>query len=436
MTKSVRVINFIFIIFFLLAAPMVTYAKDIPPTPENDNTSLYNFFFNYYKKTPDIQIDFKPSETYETPANQTIEQPAPPASKSSYQAIEQSSYQAIELQSDQTNKPSITFGDLLKNSAVSEISITPTPTINNSPIASKSAMIAEILAQLEESYRERPRPTLTPFIPVPTLIAGVREIVESNQAIERSSYQYIKNQAVGQATNYSRLSGIPQAAGQLTINKSHYTIALLGDSMVDTLGRDLPHLSQLLRQNYPSISFTLLNYGFGSTDLESGLFRLTNATKYLDMDFLPLLSNKPDILVVESFAYNHWSGQMHDLDRQWLTIAKIVDTVKTISPDTKIILAATIAPNADSFGDGVLNWPQELKWNSSLITKAYLQNLINFATSEHYPLSDAYHSSLGADGNGKEIYINQGDHIHPSTEGALLFSQKIVETIRKNNLLN
>ncbi len=230
---------------------------------------------------------------------------------------------------------------------------------------------------------------------------------------------------------------VPKNIGDLLTNpkKTHYTIALLGDSMIDTLGKELPHLQNLLSKDYPDYTFTLLNYGQGGTDLESGLFRLTNQTKYLDNDYPPLLSQNVDILVVESFAYNHWSGHFYDLDRQWLTIAKIIDTVKINSPKTKIILAATIAPNTKSFGDGKLNWPPQLKWDSATITKGYLQNLINFATSENYPLADAYHPSLNAAGDGDEKYINQSDHIHPSEEGALLFSKKILETIKQYKMI-
>ncbi len=217
--------------------------------------------------------------------------------------------------------------------------------------------------------------------------------------------------------------------------KTSYTIALLGDSMVETMGKDLPHLQNLLAKAFPKYSFLLLNYGQGATDLDSGLYRLTDTTRYLDQDFPGLLTYKPDILVVESFAYNHWSGEIFNFDRQWLTIAKIIDTVKKESPETKIILGAAIAPNGLVFGDGKLNWPQDLKWNAAAITKAYLQNLVNFATSEHYPLADAFHPSLDSSGNGQERYINQSDHLHPSDEGKLLFSQKIVDAIVNNNLI-
>ena len=55
------------------------------------------------------------------------------------------------------------------------------------------------------------------------------------------------------------------------------TIALLGDSMIDTLGPDLPHLKKELAKRFQKTQFTLLNYGAGATNIESGLSRLTNS---------------------------------------------------------------------------------------------------------------------------------------------------------------
>lgn len=218
--------------------------------------------------------------------------------------------------------------------------------------------------------------------------------------------------------------------------RTTYSLIVLGDSMVDTLGRNLPDLKSLMASNFPKYSFAILNYGFGATDLESGLSRLTQGSKYLDKYYPPLLSFQPDILVVESFAYNHWTGDKSDLDRQWLTYSKIIDTVREKSPATRILFAATIAPNALKYGDGVLNWGKDLKWQSSQTTRAYLQNMIGFAASQNIPLADAYTPSLDKDGNGLLKFISSYDNLHPSKEGALLFSQKIVEAMKTNNLIN
>lgn len=262
-----------------------------------------------------------------------------------------------------------------------------------------------------------------PIIPTPT-----------NTVIEDISYRLNKVKANFPTT------AIPNETaplGDIEINpiRTTYSLIVLGDSMVDTLGRDLPDLKTLMSSNFPKYSFAILNYGFGATDLESGLFRLTHGSKYLNKYYPPLLSFQPDILVVESFAYNHWTGEKSDLDRQWLTYSKIIDTVREKSPATKILFAATIAPNALKYGDGVLNWGKDLKWQSAQITRAYLQNMIGFANSQNIPVADAYTPSLDKDGNGLLEFISSYDNLHPSHEGAVFFSQKIVEAIRQNDLI-
>ena len=350
---------------------------------------------------------------------------------------------------ENTHQPSVTFGELLAGS------FTPSENENNAKETRKMAKISDLLAALQESSRQSladfyannrrvfDTPLPTPFIPIPTLLAGVSDILGA----QTNTYPFptkesLVNQPVPESVFLAADPVPTQQAikdlGALSENpkKNAWTIALLGDSMTDTLGPDLYHLRTLLTKAYPDYTFKLINYGQGGTDMESGLYRLKNETTYLGEKKPPLLSYRPDIIVVESFAYNHWSGEKHDLDRQWITIAKIIDTIKKDLPDTKIILAATIAPNARTYGDGALNWNKNLKWDAALITKAYLQNLVNFATSQKYPLANAYHASLDSDGNGIDKYINQGDHLHPSGDGGWLYGQKIMEAIKDNQIIN
>ena len=214
------------------------------------------------------------------------------------------------------------------------------------------------------------------------------------------------------------------------------TIAVLGDSMIDVMQPELPQLKNALKNFYPQVQFKLLNYGVGASSLEFGLERLTSNYTYLGKDFPSLLSQNPDIIVIESFAYNHWANNQSGLDRQWLTLAKIVETIKNQS-QAKIILAAHIGPDETSLCDGIegLHLLPKQKREKAQNIRAYLQNLINFATSQGYPLADAYHPSLDSNGNGQSIYVNAGDHLHPSGLGGELFAQKIAEAIAKNNLL-
>lgn len=233
---------------------------------------------------------------------------------------------------------------------------------------------------------------------------------------------------------------MPTAASETqgsAITKRSVTIAVLGDSMVDTLGPGVPHLASRLKARFPTIAFTIHNYGVGATNIDYGLERITNGYTYLGNDIPSLVSKTPDIVVVESFGYNPYSFDTGALDRHWLAMARAVDILREHVPGVKIIIAATIAPNAKTFGDGApgLSFDPVGKQEKVTVIKKYLENAVHFAQSQNLPLADAYHPSLGSDGNGKETYINGGDHIHYSDAGRALFAQKVVEAIIYNSLI-
>lgn len=230
-------------------------------------------------------------------------------------------------------------------------------------------------------------------------------------------------------------SSIPRVKQQ--VKKNSITIALLGDSMMDTLGPAAPALHTALKKLYPNTTFTIKNFGVGGTGIQYGIKRITEGYTYLGTSYPSLVATHPDIVVIESFGYNPFGDDAGTIDSHWLLLAKAVDTVKTHLPSAKIVMAATIAPNANRFGDGAagLSFSVIDKWQRTTTIKKYLENTVRFASGEHLPLADAYHPSLMPDGNGNLVYINSGDHIHYSDKGRALMAKKIAEAIAKNNLL-
>lgn len=219
--------------------------------------------------------------------------------------------------------------------------------------------------------------------------------------------------------------------------KSSVTISLLGDSMVDTLGPDVGGLAKRLNTIYPATKFTIVNHGTGGVNIDTGLLHLTNSYSYLGATRPSVISQSPDVIVIESFGYNPYSFETGALTTHWLQMATVVNTIKERLPQTKIVFAATIAPNWDVFGDGApfINMSAEGKKQKVTTIDSYIENTIKFARSEHYPLVDAYTPSRGSDGNGLITYINPGDHIHYSEAGRAFFAQKVTEAIVKNALL-
>ncbi|MFZ2152998.1 MAG: SGNH/GDSL hydrolase family protein [Microgenomates group bacterium] len=206
-----------------------------------------------------------------------------------------------------------------------------------------------------------------------------------------------------------------------------YTIGFLGDSMVQTLGEDLQSIKTSLSQLFPRHVFHLINRGTGSQNIEYGL----------NTELPLLLDQKPDIIVVESFAYNNFGNTQTGYDRHWLALGAITSTIRQKLPQTKIIIATTIAPNSIVFANGVkdLQLSSLDKVEKTSTIKLYLQNAINFATSQGFALADAYHPSL-INNEGSRQYINSVDNIHPSAAGASLFANVLTQTISGRRLID
>jgi hypothetical protein len=213
------------------------------------------------------------------------------------------------------------------------------------------------------------------------------------------------------------------------------TLALLGDSMIDTLKSNICQLS--FQKYFPSIKFNLLDYGYGSTNIESALKRLTETTTYLGVENPSILSQNPDIILIESFAYNNFGNSQGGIDRQNQALNTLTNTIKKQLPNTKILLASTIAPNSITFGNGIkdIHFSALEKIEKSTTIKLYLQNLISFANKNNFALADAFHPSLfGSDGSS--LLIDSNNNIHPSDLGTELFCDITAKSILDNELIN
>ncbi len=228
-------------------------------------------------------------------------------------------------------------------------------------------------------------------------------------------------------------SPAPQVLGDTTSipsTKQVVKIALLGDSMIDTLGSGAPSLASALAPYLPNYQLNILNYGYGASNIEYAQTRLISDYDYNNQHVPSLISQSPDVIVIESFAYNNFGNTPQGLSRQQTALTNIVNTIKQKLPNCKIIIAATIAPNATIFGNGItgLNLTSTEKIEKTATIKLYLNNAIKFATTKNIPLADAYHPSL-INGDGNPDYISTKDHLHPSLIGANFFSTILAKTI-------
>jgi hypothetical protein len=229
---------------------------------------------------------------------------------------------------------------------------------------------------------------------------------------------------------------ITHGVGGIEENQQVITIAVLGDSMIDTLGASIPALETALNQYFPGKKFKIINYGVGASNIEYALFRLKNNYQYNNQNHPSLLSLKPDIIVIESFAYNNFGNTQAGIDRQWQALSNITTIIQNELPATKIVLAATIAPNSLSFTNGVkdLHLTNLEKIEKTKTIKIYLQNTVNFATSQKFPLANAFTPSLKNDEGLPEL-ISTTDNLHPSSLGAQFFSDTLAKALFDNHLV-
>jgi hypothetical protein len=216
---------------------------------------------------------------------------------------------------------------------------------------------------------------------------------------------------------------------------------MLGDSMTDTAGPDCIELKQQLEQHYPETPFELFNYGVGGTRVGYGLWRLTHEYEFRGIKYAPLVAINPDIVLLESFAYNNGSdgdfpgGLEHFRDMHYQIVATL--RAKT---GAEIVFVVTVAPDPDRFLESVSNFiftpPPVLRRMAEERVK-YLQEGLKIAAELGLPVVNVYQATLDAASRGVPLgtFIDQNDWIHPSAAGHRLTAGLTVEIFNKCNLI-
>ncbi len=237
---------------------------------------------------------------------------------------------------------------------------------------------------------------------------------------------------------YKRLSTevLPSSESGKIKYPQDYTIILLGDSMTEKLG-NADELRGYLNQYYPEKTFEVLNYGYGSTNILSIMDRLTTHTFYA-RDYRPINEISYDLLILESMGYNPLSHLPLEegLQKQSQALEIIVNQLQKEHPTGQVVFLATIAPDKKTYAQKSIDLSKDerAKWVTE--RQAYIENHIKYAQDHHIPIIDLYHPSMDSQQNGKYIFIDQTDFIHPSPTGVLYISKGIADFIAKNKLLH
>ena len=221
----------------------------------------------------------------------------------------------------------------------------------------------------------------------------------------------------------------PSQGVSLKLSKSVYTIAIFGDSMVDTMGENLEYLQKSLKAKYPQTSFNLYNYGIGGQNVAQGQERFGRAFSYQGRTYSPITQIKADVIIVGSFAYNPFAS--HDKQRHLEVLANLVGEAKATG--AQVYLLAEIAPLEVGFGVGPsgINWPAELADMQAQHVVEQLANVFFLSKSLNVPLINAYGLSKDTDSKfGMKVYVNGSDGIHPSVQGHVLMSNLIATSLK------
>lgn len=208
-------------------------------------------------------------------------------------------------------------------------------------------------------------------------------------------------------------------------SKNSYSIAVYGDSMVDTMGERLEYLEHSLKRLYPRVHFKLYNYGIGSQNAEMGLGRWNSRLDYQDRHYPTISEVGPDIVIVGSFAYNPFSP--YDRDRHWLGLTKLVQQAQTIT--SNVYMLAEISPLRGDFGKGPMgvNYDADTAYTHSGWIVEQLENVIGLSKSLNVPFIDVFNPS-----KGHPEYTNPSDGIHPSVSGHEFTADIIAKTLQLN----
>jgi hypothetical protein len=218
-------------------------------------------------------------------------------------------------------------------------------------------------------------------------------------------------------------------------------IACLGDSMTAFWGPEMLDLKDSLSNTFCDIDFELHNYGVSGTRAEYGKYRITheypNPFKEGNMKCLSAVS--PDLVIVESFAYNHRLDGKHQIQNYQNELRQLVEKIKETTP-AKVIFLVTIPPDKDNFLANIPTYNDvnlELRREWAEYADHYLKAAVEFAKKEGLPLANVYERVQHHVDEGTPIqwFIDQNDHIHPSRYTYLITAKEIVNVIENYQLL-
>ncbi len=218
------------------------------------------------------------------------------------------------------------------------------------------------------------------------------------------------------------------------------TIACLGDSMFDTMGEDCAPLREALVEVRPDVEWTLRNHAVSGTRADYGLYRLSHDYQYKERPGKSVAYDDPDIVLVESFAYNHIIDRAEGLDHYRAVMTAIVDTIRRYTR-ARIMMVRTIPPDHDHFLEDVRDFytlPPANRRAWATVVDLYMGTLKEWAGEAGLPLADAYGACQVqlARGGSHRLFVDPADNIHPNGYGHRFVARCIARALVDAGLID
>ncbi len=119
-------------------------------------------------------------------------------------------------------------------------------------------------------------------------------------------------------------------------------ILLYGDSMTEYLHRPPRMLTEALQALQPDQAYEISNWAIGGTRAELVLYRLLYEFWHGRERMLPLTQSRPDILVIESCAFNNANDQQEGINNFKHIWDQIIKVCRDHAPQARLITYLTI----------------------------------------------------------------------------------------------
>ncbi|MGC8623816.1 MAG: SGNH/GDSL hydrolase family protein [Phycisphaerae bacterium] len=211
-------------------------------------------------------------------------------------------------------------------------------------------------------------------------------------------------------------------------------VILYGDSMTEYLHQPPRVLAEHLQQLQPSVSYEFFNWAIGGTRAELVLYRLMYEFWHGRARMLPLTQSRPDILVLESCAFNNANDREEGLSNFHHIWDQILAVCRRHAPQARIITYLTIAgcpivpeekANRLFFRAAPEVFTYRHKWR-----EIYQQAFVQWVQDNGVEFVNVREEVLRRESQGvPRTHWISADGVHPNPEGVALISELIAHGV-------